>query len=491
MNDDQNTLDAAVAAASDDCGCAPSPTERSAFSKDGLSRRGALGLGVLSVVALSAFGISNGVSAAYAASYPSWDDVQRAKNSEAAKAAEVTRIEGPHPVADPEGRRDAGSREGDRRRVLRRAAEVLRRSHRSRFPPGQGRRTGGEGGRVREEADRSPRSSTATAVTTRLSSCSSPVLPTTPMSCSRGSGTMDKLFEYNQSVYDDAVAAPELGAVDERPGSGRSRRARSAAEDRRREDWSWLSRLPTRAQGRARRAVRQPRHHAGTARGPQGTRPPRRSRATRPVSPSRGEEAQGARGSRGRSSRRRQRRWRRVAAVEAAPRAAAAGAASHGGGKSSGYGPRSQQCGPQGCSSSFHYGTELRKRLRRRDLRPHSPAPSTTRATTAVTATTSASSTERRDRHRLRTHPQTAASSSGPASGSAPGRSSPTPATRVARSDATCTSRSTRTATPSTRCSSSPDTASPPELRVTATERPPGRFCGTRGPFVSGDAAGQ
>ncbi|MGV2900669.1 M23 family metallopeptidase, partial [Microbacterium sp. AGC62] len=31
----------------------------------------------------------------------------------------------------------------------------------------------------------------------------------------------------------------------------------------------------------------------------------------------------------------------------------------HGGGKSSGYGPRSQQCGPQGCSSSFHYGTDF------------------------------------------------------------------------------------------------------------------------------------
>ena len=90
---DRNTLDAAEAASAE-CGCAPSPTEQRAFSKAGVSRRGALGLGVLSVVALSAFGVSSGVSAAYAASYPSWDDVQAAKQNEAAAAAEVARIEG-------------------------------------------------------------------------------------------------------------------------------------------------------------------------------------------------------------------------------------------------------------------------------------------------------------------------------------------------------------------------------------------------------------
>ncbi|WP_214443697.1 hypothetical protein, partial [Mycobacterium tuberculosis] len=48
----------------------------------------------LGVVALAAFGVGSGVTAAHAATYPSWDDVQRAKNNEAAKAAEVTRIQG-------------------------------------------------------------------------------------------------------------------------------------------------------------------------------------------------------------------------------------------------------------------------------------------------------------------------------------------------------------------------------------------------------------
>ena len=96
MNDNLPTKNAALAA-SDDCGCAPTPAEsRALWPRGPLSRRGALGLGMgaLGVVALSAFGIGASTSAAYAATYPSWDDVQRAKGNEAAKAAEITRIEG-------------------------------------------------------------------------------------------------------------------------------------------------------------------------------------------------------------------------------------------------------------------------------------------------------------------------------------------------------------------------------------------------------------
>ncbi|MBN9215344.1 MAG: peptidase M23 [Microbacterium sp. SCN 70-200] len=76
----------------EDCGCAP--TERELRSlRSPLSRRTALGLGGLGILGLSALGAGLG-SAAFAADYPSWDDVQRAKNNESAKAAEVTRIEG-------------------------------------------------------------------------------------------------------------------------------------------------------------------------------------------------------------------------------------------------------------------------------------------------------------------------------------------------------------------------------------------------------------
>lgn len=84
------------AATSEDCGCAPTPAERRALWPSAqVTRRGAITVGALSAIALSAFGISAGTNAAYAEpGYPSWDDVQRAKANEAAKGAEVTRIEG-------------------------------------------------------------------------------------------------------------------------------------------------------------------------------------------------------------------------------------------------------------------------------------------------------------------------------------------------------------------------------------------------------------
>lgn len=72
-----------------DCGCAPTADEMRSFRKP-LSRRGAIGLGVVGIAG-AGFLLA---SPAFAATYPSWDDVQRAKNSEASKAKEVTRIEG-------------------------------------------------------------------------------------------------------------------------------------------------------------------------------------------------------------------------------------------------------------------------------------------------------------------------------------------------------------------------------------------------------------
>lgn len=58
-----------------------------------MSRRSALGIGALSVAALGALG-GTYLPAAFAAGYPSWDDVQAAMANETAKAGEVTKIEG-------------------------------------------------------------------------------------------------------------------------------------------------------------------------------------------------------------------------------------------------------------------------------------------------------------------------------------------------------------------------------------------------------------
>ena len=79
-----------------DCGCGPTPAEKqinAAMAKRSVSRRWLLGAGALGVVAAGAIG-GPMLPAAFAATYPSWDDVQRAKGNEAAKAGEVTRIEG-------------------------------------------------------------------------------------------------------------------------------------------------------------------------------------------------------------------------------------------------------------------------------------------------------------------------------------------------------------------------------------------------------------
>ncbi len=76
----------------DECGCAPSARERRLLWP-AVSRRGALGFGALSLATIGAL-TGPFIAPAFAADYPSWDDVQRAKASEAAKQAEVTKIEG-------------------------------------------------------------------------------------------------------------------------------------------------------------------------------------------------------------------------------------------------------------------------------------------------------------------------------------------------------------------------------------------------------------
>ncbi len=79
----------------DDCGCAPTASEQRRLWPT-FDRRSALKYGALGAVALGAFGAATAgfSSPAVAADYPSWDDVQAAKANEAAKAGEISRIQG-------------------------------------------------------------------------------------------------------------------------------------------------------------------------------------------------------------------------------------------------------------------------------------------------------------------------------------------------------------------------------------------------------------
>ncbi len=80
-----DTADPAV-----DCGCAPTAEELRGF-RNPVSRRGAIGLGV---IGLAGAGFLLASPAFATTTYPSWDDVQKAKANQGAKAAEVKRIEG-------------------------------------------------------------------------------------------------------------------------------------------------------------------------------------------------------------------------------------------------------------------------------------------------------------------------------------------------------------------------------------------------------------
>lgn len=79
----------------DDCGCAPSERERRVLWPT-VGRRGLLTFGAIGALSLGAIGATAGpfIPKAFAATYPSWADVEAAKANEAAKAAEVTRIQG-------------------------------------------------------------------------------------------------------------------------------------------------------------------------------------------------------------------------------------------------------------------------------------------------------------------------------------------------------------------------------------------------------------
>lgn len=355
MND-KITLDAAVAAASEDCGCAPSPTERRAFGKTGVSRRGAIGIGVLGVVSLSAFGITNGVSAAYAATYPSWDDVQRAKGNEAAKAAEVSRIEGliqslTQKVADTQAAAAVASEEfyDAQQAYFAAATEADSMQAKADEQAAVAEASARKAGQVAAQRYRSGGDDTSLELFFAGSANS-----TDDMLARLG--TMDKLLEYNQSVYDNAVAARNSAqSLSDQAVVARTERDR-------------LQKIAEEKMVAAQQAA----DAAQAALDEQTTNLATMQAQLAALKDTTAQTVAGYQA--GVEAEAKARREREAAERAAAAAAAAAGGGGgggggsqgsggwcrpHGGGKSSGYGPRSVQCGSNGCSSSFHYGTDF------------------------------------------------------------------------------------------------------------------------------------
>ena len=73
-----------------DCGCAPTADELRSLRT--ISRRGVVGLAAIGVV-VGSVGLGVAVPA-FAAKYPTWDDVEKARANQAAKSTEIARIEG-------------------------------------------------------------------------------------------------------------------------------------------------------------------------------------------------------------------------------------------------------------------------------------------------------------------------------------------------------------------------------------------------------------
>ncbi len=346
---DRNTLDAAEAASAE-CGCAPSPAESRAFSKSGISRRGALGLGALSVVALSAFGLTSGVSAAYAASYPSWDDVQKAKQNEAAAAAEVTRIEGliaslTQKVAETQAAAQVASDEfyAAQQAYFAAIAEAETLQAKADEQAAVADESARKAGQVAAQLYRNGGDDTSLELFFAGSADNADQLLARL-------GTMDKLLEYNQSVYDDAVAARNSAqSLSDQAVVARNERDRLQliAEEK--------MQAAQAAADAAQAALDEQSTNLATMQAQLAAL--KDTTATTVAGYQAGVEAE--------AKARRER--------EAAEAAANAGGNSggggtpgtggwvrpHGGHRSSGYGPRSQQCNSRGCSTSWHYGVDL------------------------------------------------------------------------------------------------------------------------------------
>lgn len=348
----QSTENTAVPV-TDDCGCAPTPAERDALWPKTLSRRGLFGLGVLGVAALSTFGITSGVSAAYAASYPSWDDVQRAKNNEAAKAAEVSRIEGliqslTRKVTETQAAAQSASDEfyAAQQEYFAAITEAdslqAQADEQTAIADESARKAGQLAAQLyRNGGD----DSTLQLLFTGSAANADELLSRL--------GTMDKLLDYNQSIYDNAVSARNTAqSLTDQANVARDER------DRLKQVAEQKMAVAQQAAEAAQAALDEQAANLDTM---QAQLAALKDATTQTVA---GYQAGVA--ARAEEERKRKEREAAAAAANAGGSSGGGGEAGadgwvrpHGGGRSSSYGPRTPMCGSRGCTSSFHYGADL------------------------------------------------------------------------------------------------------------------------------------
>lgn len=337
----------------DDCGCAPTPQERASFVP-AFSRRRALGLGAVgSLVLAGGFSAFSFVPAA-AESYPSWDDVQRAKANEASKGKEITRIEGLINQLSAEVTRTQAEaqRLSDEFYTAQQAFfEASRRADdlqaQADAQAAAATEAAQKAGRIAAQLYRDGGDDTALQLFFSGSAASADDLLARL-------GTMDKLLERNQRVYADAVTARDSAQA-------LSNDASVARDER------------NRLQQEAEQKMVAAQEAATAAQQALDNQTANLSNLQAQLAALKDETAKTVAGYQAGVEAERKRKEEEERKAKEAAAAAAAAAAANGGGavqtsgwarpsggyRSAGYGPRAVICSNGYCTNPFHYGVDL------------------------------------------------------------------------------------------------------------------------------------
>ena len=341
----------------DGCGCAPSPAERRELWPV-MSRRSALSLGALGIVTLASLA-GPFASAAFAATYPSWDDVQAAKANEATKAAEVQKIQGLIDSLTSEVARTKALAEQAADAFYTAQQEYFASSYRADSLQSQAdteaakaEDAANKAGRVAAQLYRDGGDDTSMELFFTSSAASADDLLARL-------GTMDKLIERNQAVYADAITARNSAqSLSDQAIVARTERDRlqKIAEQKMVESQQ--------AADAAQTALEAQTLHLGELQAQLAALQDATAKTIADYQA--GVEA-------ARIAEEQRRAAERAEAERLAAAAAASGGGGGGGGsvagtgwarpssgwRTSGYGARSVQCGSGYCSSGFHYGVDL------------------------------------------------------------------------------------------------------------------------------------
>ena len=345
--------------ASADCGCAPSPRERRLLWP-AMNRRTALGLGILGVAAFGAAGAvaSPLVSPAFAADYPSWDDVVAAKANEASKQAEITNIKNliAGLEADVAAKNQLAQQAADEFYVAQQAyfdaalrAEQLQQQADEQSAAAT--EAANNAGRVAAQLYRNGGDDTSLELFFAGSASSADDLLARL-------GTMDKLVQRNHDVYAQAVTARD------------SAQSLSDQAEVQRVERDRLQKIAEEKMAAAQKAADEAQAALDAQNAKRGELEAQLAALQDTVAKTVADYQEGERIRQEEERKRREEEARR--AQELANQGGGGGGGGGGGAvvgsgwarpssghRSSGYGPRTVQCGNSYCSSGFHYGVDL------------------------------------------------------------------------------------------------------------------------------------